>query len=435
MSAAGGPQPGGGLQMARTAVGIRDARGMVNGHTRTVGVALALGIAAAASGCGGSSHGRDTAAANRTVQATTAEARKVELPEIFEAGGVVRARTTAAVTSRILAPVLEVRASAGDRVRAGQVLARLDDRDLSAQRRQAIAGQTVAEQGRRAAQAERDAAQASLALAQATHKRIAVLHARKSATDNELDQAVAALRAAEARAAGAEAQVAQSAAGLGAAGAVAEAASVGASWATIAAPFDGVVTEKLVEAGNMASPGMPLFRVEQTGALRLEVRVDESRAASIQPDQHVEVVFDGQVTRAGDEAASSADAGVVTGRVSEIARATEAGAHAFLVKIELPADVRTPSGTYARARFAGRPRTVVAVPANAVVRRGQLTLVFVAEADRARMRLVSVGMAAAPASGGTPLVEVLAGLDHGERVLVSPSAQIVDGVKIAGAGR
>jgi hypothetical protein len=217
-----------------------------------------------------------------------------------------------------------------------------------------------------------------------------------------------------------------------------------------------VITEKLVEPGNMASPGMPLLRMEQAGALRLDVRLDESRAGVFRPGQDVEVRFDaglaraaadvnpaGDVTRAsgvghGPDAAPGLgprpDASLtVVGRVTEIARAAEAGPHAFLVKIALPSAVPVTSGTFARARFAGPSRRVVAVPRAAVARRGQVTSVFVADGDHARLRLVSVGEGLFSA-GGRDLVEVLAGLEAGERVIVDASPAVRDGVRVRDAG-
>jgi RND family efflux transporter MFP subunit len=367
--------------------------------------------------------------------------RTATLPDTFEAGGVVRARTTAAVTSRLLAPVLRVHVSPGDRVRAGDVLVRLDDRDLAAAQRRASSGREAAEQAGRAAVSNRDAAHAALALATATHTRIAALHARKSSTDSELDEAVANLRAAEARVASAEAGVAEAAAGLSAAAAGAEGAAVGASWAVIRAPFDGLVTEKLVEAGNMATPGMPLLRLEETAVSRLEVRLDESRAHFASPGQPVTVVFDVPVgaTGAVSGASGADDTGAATGgtlvhdgRVTEVARAVEAGAHAYLVKIELPRGLQVPSGVFARARFAGTARPALAVPQSAVVRRGQLTSVFVVDDGRARMRLVSLGRTIDGGQAG--MVEVLAGVDDGEQVIDRPSAALADGVRVRRPG-
>jgi RND family efflux transporter MFP subunit len=400
----------------------------------------------AAAACGGS-HPAERQAEQTPVDVRVGAVMAADLPRAYEAGGVVRARTTATITSRLLAPVLDVRVAPGDQVRAGQLLGRLDARDLSAAERRAASGKQAAEEAGRASASERDAAEAALELATAHHKRISMLHERKSSTDDELDQAVAALRAARSRLAAAEARMAESNAGLLAAAAGADAATVSASWAVITAPFDGAITEKLVEPGNMAAPGMPLFRMEQAGPMRLDVRLDESRAASIRTGQKVDVLFDGapshaapglQSRRADDvaDAAPGFQSGRgdrVTGRVTEIARAAEAGAHAFLVKIELPADVRVPSGAFARARFAGRARPVIAVPAAAVVRRGQLTSVFVRDGERAQLRLIDAGDALV-SPDGADVVEVLAGLRPGERVIVDPPPALRDGTRVRDNG-
>ena len=386
---------------------------------------LVLALTCCTAACGGS-HPAEQAPEQAPIDVRVAAVTTADLPRAYEAGGVVRARTTAAITSRLLAPVVEVRVAPGDQVRAGQVLARLDARDLSAGERRAASGRQAAEEAGRVATSEREAAEAALALATAHHKRITMLHERRSATDDELDQAVAALRAARSRLAAAEARVAESSAGQLAAAAGADAATVSASWAVITAPFDGVITEKLVEPGNMAAAGMPLFRMEQAGPMRLDVRLDESRAVSIRPGQQVDVLFDGNV-------APGLQSRRVNGRVTELARAAEAGAHAFLVKIELPPDVRVPSGAFARARFAGPARPVVAVPAAAVVRRGQLTSVFVRDGERAHLRLVEVGDTL-ETSNGAAIVDVLAGLRPGEHVIVDPPPALRDGIRVRDSG-
>jgi RND family efflux transporter MFP subunit len=391
--------------------------------------AAAVGaVAAVVAVAGWGREGHDPGAgAQPAIDVTTATVASTDLPEVYDAGGVVRARTTAAITSRLLAPVLEVRIAPGASVRRGQVLVRLDDRDLAAQQRRAVAGHEAAEQGGRAAEAERDAARSALALATAHHRRISSLHERRSATDDELDQAVAGLRAAEARAIFADAHVAEAAAALSAASAGADAARVGASWAVITAPFDGVITEKLVEPGNMAAPGMPLLRMEQGGAMRVDVRLDESRAVCVNVGDAVDVLLDRGADPAGTEIEAAQRR--VTGRVAEIARAAEAGAHAFLVKIDLPPEVRIPSGTFAHAQFSGPLRRGLVVPRVALVRRGQLTSVFVIEGDRARVRLVSAGDVE-HRSAGASVLEILSGLDPGEHVVISPPPGLSDSARV-----
>ena len=154
-----------------------------------------------------------------------------DIADTFEAGGVVQARTTATIMARILAPVREVRVAPGDRVRAGQVLIVLDGRDLAAHARSARAAALAADQGVTAAASEQQAADAALALARTTHARIAGLHAKRSATPQELDDATGALRAAEARAAGAAARAQAAASGVDSARAASEAAGTTESFA------------------------------------------------------------------------------------------------------------------------------------------------------------------------------------------------------------
>ena len=143
----------------------------------------------------------------------------------------------------------------------------------------------------------------------------------------ELDDATGALRAAEARAAGAAARAQAAVSGVESARAASEAAGTTESFARITAPFDGVVTEKMVEPGNMAAPGTPLMRVEDTRGFRLDVRVDESRIGQISPGATVPVSLD-----SGADGATT----TVSGTVAEIGRAVDADARAFLVKIALP---------------------------------------------------------------------------------------------------
>jgi RND family efflux transporter MFP subunit len=333
----------------------------------------------------------------------------------YEAGGVVQARTTAVITARMLAAVLDVRVAPGDRVKAGDLLVLLDGRDLGATAASARSAAVGAEQGLTAAAAEARAADAALVLARATYDRVSALQTRRSATPQELDEATAALRAAEARVAGAAARSAQAASGVESARAASEAAGTLESFTRLTAPFDGVVTAKMVDVGNMASPGLPLVRVEDTRGFQLEVRVDESRAGALLVDAVVPVVLDGS---------SGTDAVTLQGRVAEVSRAVDADTRAVLVKIALPQTPGVRSGMFGRARLPGAARRALTVPESALVRRGQVTSTFVVEDGVARLRLVSVR--------GT---EVLAGLGEGDVVVLDPPAGLADGRRVTGGGR
>ena len=388
---------------------------MTDTMTRTralTGLAL-LTLAAATAACSSTHDAVPAADAAAPLAVRTATVTDGALTDASDAGGIVQARTTAPVAARVMAPVRTVRVAPGDRVRAGQVLVELDGRDLTSAARSAAAGASEARDGAAAAAAEERAAQAALVLARATHGRIAALQAKKSATAQELDDATAALAAAEARAAGAAARVQATASGIERAAAASDAAGATASFLQVTAPFDGVVTEKFVEPGNMATPGLPLVRVEDTRGFRLEARVDDARADRVAPGATVEVVLDGPDGRAV----------TVTGTVAEMSRAVDAGARTVLLKVTLPAGAGVRSGSFGRVRLPGASRTALTVPADAIVTTGQVTSVFVVENGVARLRLVRVA--------GT---EVQAGLAAGDTVIVAPPPGLVDGRRVTAGG-
>ncbi len=372
-------------------------------------MAVAVVVAAVAAGCSREPAGeaREAAAAVRVDVATVTVA---PIADRYEAGGVVAARATAAVAARLLGTIREIRVAAGDRVRAGQVLVVLEGADVDAAARAATAGVAAAVEGRGAAAAEEAAAEAALTLATATYDRITALHGKRSATAQELDEATAAVRAAEGRRRAAAARRQEAIAGEERAAAARDGAAATATYLQVVAPFDGLVTEKLVEVGTMATPGLPLLRVEDTAAFRAEVRVDEARAAAVTPGTAVTVVFD------DDEAP-------VAATVAEVNRAVDADSRAFLVKVPLPSRPGLRSGTFVRVRFPAGPRTALTVPATAIVRQGQVTSVFVVDGDVARLRLVRLR--------GT---EVLAGLADGEVVVVAPPPGLADGRRVTTGG-
>ncbi|HEU4926905.1 MAG TPA: efflux RND transporter periplasmic adaptor subunit [Vicinamibacterales bacterium] len=381
-------------------------------HSSTIAAAAAaVLVSAALAGCSATRAAGTPADEAEPVAVTAARVAMTDVGTAIESGGVVQARATAAIAARVLAPVREVLVLPGDRVRKGQTLIVLDGADLLAAARAARSTAIAAGQGARAAAAEVQASEAVLALARASHDRIAGLHAKGSATAQERDDAIAALRGAEARLAAASARTLQAASVVESARAASDQARTTESFTTIVAPFDGMVTEKMIEPGNMTSPGTPLLRLEDTRGFRLEVRVDESRVAQVRNGDRVPV-FLGTATAP------------VRGTVVEVSRAVDADARAFLVKIGLPEVPGLRSGEFGRARFDGTPRRALTVPPAAIVRRGQLTSVFVVDQSRARVRLVNMSES-----------EVVAGLTESELVILSPPAGLTDGRRVSVGGR
>ena len=384
----------------------------INATVRPIvaGVTAAL-ISAALTGCSAHPAAAAETDAEKPIAVTIGQVAMTDVISAIDSGGVLQARTTATIASRIMAPVREVRVSPGDRVHEGQTLIVLDADDLAAAARAARAAALAAEQGSKAAAAELRTAQAGLVLARASHDRIAGLQDKRSATAQELDDATAALRSAEARVSAASARTLQAALAVESARAAGDQATTIDTFSTIAAPFDGMIAEKMVEPGNMASPGAPLLRLEDTRGFRLEVRVDESRIGQIRNGDSVPLLLGVGTT-------------TITGTVVEVSRAVDADARTFLVKIALPDTLGLRSGEFGKARFRGTPRRALTIPSSAIVRRGQLTSVFVVDKGVARVRLVSLSES-----------EVLAGLTESEVVILSPPAGVTDGRRVSVGGR
>jgi RND family efflux transporter MFP subunit len=382
---------------------------------RLIGI-IALGLVAGGiSGCGQNEH-VPHADGSQPLVVMVAPVVATEVADRLEAGGVVAAPESALLSSRLVATVSDVRVEAGDRVRARDVVVTLDAQDVTERAREARAGAVAADTSLIRARAEQGAADAEHRLAAAWQTRIAALYARHSATGQERDEADARLTAAAARLAAAQAAVEGAEAHLESAGAAVGVAAATESFVTIRAPFDGLVTERLIDPGNLAAPGVPLVRVESDGARQVLVRVDEARAGDIHPGDRVDVQIDAAESGPGLE-----------GVVAEVARAVGADQRAFTVKVTLPQIVTARTGTFARVVFRGAPHKALLIPAAAVRRQGQVSSVFVARDGVATLRLIQEGVSSHAG------VEVLAGLDAGESVVTSSPAQLVDGARVTGA--
>lgn len=340
-------------------------------------------------------------------------------PSFTEAGGTLEARLTAVVSSRILAPIVAVHVRAGDTVRRGQVVVEMDAAEYRAQAARSTSSLEAARLAADAAAADVNGAEAALELARLTHDRIRKLHEQKSATTQELDQAVAGLTGAQSRLTAARAASESASAAFAAARSAAEAGDIVATYAALTAPFDGTVVERYVDPGTMAAPGTPLLVIEDPRALRLEVTLDATRAAGVTVGSAADIRLD----------ADGPDAPWVEGRVAEIARVASES-QSFTVKIDVPAGPEWRSGLFGRARFPGPSRQAVTAPAPAVLTRGQLRLVFVVSPDNvARLRAIRTGDTLGDR------VEVLAGLSAGETVIVSPPPALADGNRVTVSGR
>ena len=179
------------------------------------------------------------------------------------------------------------------------------------------------------------------------------------------------------------------------------------SYTRITAPFDGVITRKLVSEGDLASPGMHLLQIENSSALEVETDIPEILAALIEVGTEVDVIMPGGEWNG-------------RARITELAPGADPVSRTFNARIALPGGTPVKSGQFARVRLSGHPVDAILVPASAVTSFGQIERVFTVEGDRADLRIVKAG-----ALHGDQ-VEILAGLDSGDIIVVAADQPLVD---------
>lgn len=286
--------------------------------------------------------------------------REVDLGFPVEAS--VEAVKQVTVAARISGRIVEVRIDAGQRVKRDEVLMRIDAREA----------------------AGADAStRASLAQSAAAYERARNLHARKFVSKAALDQADAAWQAAQG---------------------AARASGAALSHGVVTAPFSGVVARRHVEQGEMAVPGGALVTLFDPKGMRVIANLPQYRLAELKKAASARIEF--------PETGQWIDATRV-----EILPTVDARSHTATARLYLPENVEgVVPGIFVRAHFTIGKARKLTLPAAAVIRRGEVTAVYVLdEAGNARLRQVRLGEAV---PGGE--LEVLAGISSGERVSLDP---------------
>jgi RND family efflux transporter MFP subunit len=374
-------------------------------------------IAAAvfAAGCGG---GNETARQKGEI-IQGLRLQKIQLQSVadeLEAPGSVIAASTAQVAARTMGTVLQVPVREGDNVKRGQLLAQLDERELSSRRSAAQAASQGAAAGVAQATNAVVAAQAQAGVMKKTYDRYVYLKQQKSVSPQEFDEIAAKQQAAQANLEQAEAALRQAEAGVTQTESEARAAENVASYARIVAPFDGRVVRRSVEPGSLVSPGMPLFVVEDTSHYQLEATLPAEALATVKKNTSARVQLDALAPNS------------LTGKVAEIEAGADATSHTLRARVDLPKQNGVQSGMFGRAFFPRGEQEALVVPGGALVNRGQLRGIYVvADAELIHWRVVTTGKAIGKQ------VEVLSGLNEGDVVVLNPGTQELDGNK-AGAG-
>jgi RND family efflux transporter MFP subunit len=317
--------------------------------------------------CGGETPSTARATATR-VDGAVVTLQDTTVPLTLDAAGVAEPLQRATLSTKLMGTVTEVLVKEGDRVSAGQLLVRLDARDLAAKEQQVAA--SVAE------------AEAMLRDAETQAGRIRALYADSAATRAQLDQV--------------ETGLARAQAGVRAARAAATELGAVSSYAAIRAPFAGIVTKRFVDPGAFAAPGAPLVAVQDASQLRIAVHVAPDAVRDLRRGGVIEATIEGRPVRATIEGIVPAMAGNLY-TINAIVPNRE-GAHLA----GSAATVLLPTGS----------RSALVVPAAAVTREGDLTGVRVRGAATDDVRWVRLGRAHGD------VIEVETGLRAGEQVVV-----------------
>jgi len=356
---------------------------------RVIGLIFILVLA----GCGSSKN--ETPVKREIVSGVTViKVNTAQIDDYFETSGTVRAKTVSIVASRVMGTITSVKVKEGDKVTAGDILMTIDNRDTAQQ-------VAATEAALNEAQSAREAAGEQRSLAEVTYKRYNNLYNEKVISRQELDQI-------EMQKKVSDAEFSRVSQGVERARANLEEARVHHGFTQVRAPISGIVTEKKIEAGSMATPGMPLCAVEDTSQFKIEAAIDEGLIRKVSPGMPAYVLFDKTSEK-------------VNGRIVKVVPSIDPASRTFLIEIALQ-DQPLRTGLYGKVLIPQGKKESLLIPAAAIVERGQLTGVFVVdEKGIIAYRLIKTGKIY------DGLAEVLSGLSKGESIIVSGMEKAVDG--------
>ena len=311
-----------------------------------------------------------TLTVSASIQAAVTEVQTVQVPLRVEVTGQITALVQATLSSQVQSTVDKLLVREGTVVKKGQTLVVLDSRDL----REELAR----------AQAESENARAHLDRMKQLYGEDAVSKQEKENADRTFKVAEASRRAALTK----------------------------VSYTVVTAPFDGIITEKKIEAGEMASPGQPLLKMEDPQRLRLEATVAEGDLQALSRGATIPVMIDALGSK------------TLPGTVAQILPTGDPATHTFLVKVELPPTPGLRTGMFGRMLVDKGTGQTLVVPRSAVIERGELTGLYIVGPDSlARLRWVKLGRTVGES------IEILSGVTAGERLLADANTGI-EGTKI-----
>lgn len=306
----------------------------------------------------------------------------------FSASGKIETKQFATISTRMMGFVSKIPVKVGDKVNKGQLLISINNNDIEAKKAQANAQLTQAEAG--FANAEKD------------FDRFKKLYEQNSVSQKEFDDITSRYTIAKAQVEAAKQMKNEINAML--------------SYSNITAPFNGIITSKNINEGDMANPGMPLLSLEAPGKYVATAMVPETQIMNVQKGENVEVII-----KSNNES--------VPGTVSEVSISSQNTGGQYFVKIDLKENknIQLYSGMFVSTNFPVKngENTAILVPKSALVHKGQLTGIYtVSQSNTAILRWLRIGKTVGDN------VEVLTGLSKDEKYIISSESKLYNGVKL-----
>lgn len=343
-------------------------------------------VAMLAQSCG--RNNADNTQATETVKVNAESIQLTTVPKKFHYTGTVSSVNQSTLSTRLMGQISKVMVNEGDAVTKGQLLVSIRSNDIQAKQKQV----------------EANIIQAKAAYKHASDdfNRIQTLRNSNSATQKELDDITVHLEMTKAQ--------------LEAAKKAKDEVLEMLSYADIRAPYNGVITQKFVDGGDMANPGMPLLAIEAPGLFEVIAKVPESEIYKVEKGDEVEVMIDACEQK-------------IKGHISHISPSSRFSGSQFDARISLmPTDKQVQairSGVFAHVNHLKGEEQKLLVPSSMVVERGQLKGVWtVSQANQALLRWVRLG------KSFDNQIEVLSGLSEGNKLIVSAEGRLFDGAQL-----
>lgn len=338
-------------------------------------------------GCGGEPTEQSPAGAENEIQAdwVTVDAGQVDDTALFP--GTVVASDQSPIASRMMGYVREINVREGESVEKDQPLLTIDQSDVDTQIRQAEAALAKARSG--------------LANARSNYERFQRLYDQNAVPKQQFEQMRTAYEVAQGDFQAAQAAVEQAQSQI--------------NYAQIRAPFAGTIVQRMVDPGQLATPGQPLLMLMGSGDREIQVEVDDQAYSRLSEGDTLEV---GYRDNDGNPASFSAD-------VLRLVSAADPITRTHTVKLSVPSDLSLTPGNFVTVSVVLDQKEAILVPKGAIHDRGGMKGVFVLDGeDRARFRIVRVGQDRAGE------VVILAGLRDGDRVITEAQGRLANGAKV-----